>query len=1269
MNYQFDLNFLSVPTVTVEGTQLLKTIPKRTSVSEETNDIVREHNHGGNSMEVSNDRVNNCRIFSANVEGASDKYNSGLQRLDILTPLGEGLPDTRGELCLNNTPNYYYNNGCRNLTESEFNYLFLSGRYTNKLQRQLGGMQDDTFYDIMQMTDKEFDEFLKTKYDGKSEQYQNEFLDLMNLTEYSRFKKRQLDRDNAPNIIIESGKSQPEQKKIIKIIPNQEKPIKKPKTEAPIVTKKLVVVKRRDPISSQPGKVDNFPKSVEFTEKTKTSEPPSDEKLVDIRRKAELEKYITDEDRTNFEKKRLERKSKNAQVKQQRNKGKFLTKNPPPKVEAPKQPEPKLQVKTQKEMDEIAEKVRISKLPKDVSDVKVPISEIEALEEKIKKQQLTNLYQSLEPLKPTRDHFMFSYLTWDYEPYWCIFEKKVSKLAFSIIPIHIKDILLPMVPVDKAYHLYVAYLQKAQNDKRIQQWYMEATNAEVLCQRRLTVQRFYWFDHLTMTDSKKVVQGHQHLIADKNETKTYFNQAPPYEAKIMNALWRNRIILVIMAISIFFTTWGLPSQIFSLLLKIILFVSGLFVSVISFSWNPLITSLQYMQYTDYLQHFKNVFFTLIVGNILLFVYLYFTRKRRLRDGPRQLLLFDDLPWLSVWIEELVKRVPFGTEYIGLIEYFKYGTWQNYYMHKAITGDLEKCISKHIAINERLWNHWSQQKLDISFETYLSKTLAPMTKPNGIMETLHYNALHINRKPLPQDTIEPTLMQIPPMRYSKVKGELIKECIDTKYYQGTFPLVFFSTNLIRPAKTKCNIEATIEGRLHVKVPGSLYRGEQDFSSMLTQDCIMQSECDHIKQIYTRDHWWNELGKKQKDSILKDRKRYEHTKPKCVELNIKADELLHNSIGLECLENDEQKYVPRSLFNLSGYWLDKMGYDIDVLTKALKERFNKNGTGRIDMGYVGKQGYRTYVIFFSCGATSEDLDHFRNLSRSAPLDEFWFTVMGDDMGSLFAEADFSKFDRTQSKALIKRLMDQVKWWGFPELKKVWKFQYALPKKAFHKESGTEIHMRQKVGKMTGETATCWSNSIFNIYSTIFSHHNFECEDVTEGYLNYGFVVKYQNPKYITYLKGVYLKNVIGRDQWTRLPSFIGKFGKVLSDYTTLPGLTGSIQERAATMLWSQWLGYGDMQSNWFYMAIHKQIERISRLYLKKLPAESISLEKWQIKASKTIEITDDVFNLFVYERYGLDKDDLQTIIDLYSQVKIIPCVITCPIATWMVDRDYM
>ena len=759
-------------------------------------------------------------------------------------------------------------------------------------------------------------------------------------------------------------------------------------------------------------------------------------------------------------------------------------------------------------------------------------------------------------------------------------------------------------------------------------YFKSAVDQPDLVFRKLKVHRFYWHDHMMIDSDGESIKAMKDQLSERGLFPQFYKGM---FSGVANWHYLGLLLIVL-----------------GILMYVIIPI------VIGYTKNVLLAA-----------------FDSIGGVILLSVSVYFVYNvLKPRPAVRQLMMFDDLGWLSIWIEELIKEVPGGIEFVGAVERIKYGSWANYYAHRSISGRFMERIHKHYMLNTLLLQAYKGQIGSTNLEglvRWVEENKMPNLDPSSIVSVMHMRNIRCENVPLPENTWEVCLTELPPRGVGQLKGKLpdwFSE--DVKYSIGTFPLLFCSSYLTRPAGTASNLKTAIHGRLNVEVPRP-HRNAVGQMRWMLHSFIPLTDPNTILDAEQEQHWRDSLSAKQKKDILKDRKRYGDGEPSEVSVSGKFDELLIDKSKFEeHIEN--QCFTPRVLFNLSGWWLDKMGWSVECLTRSLAEKFNFRGDGKIIFPNVGKNGYRVYVPYFTCGATASQLSHFFTLASQAPKDEFWFMVMGDDMASAVSESDFSKYDRTQDKTFIEALINYCD--GDVNLKQfadIWRLQYRLPRVALHKKTGKRFTVKKETGAMTGQTPTCWANSVFNILSTINAHHYFDNPEV--GYAHWGFQAKYKKTEFVTFLKGVFLRNVVGGFTWVRLPSFIGKFGKTLTNWMYHVPNRRSVSEKAAYMLWSQMLGYGNMENTSFHVTFKKIVKDLCSS-ITELPGkeEKVKLEFWQVYDDMTVEVLDTVWDRFLLTRYNLDEFAVKEFFHALTSINYLPAVYTSRFVDALVLADY-
>jgi len=322
------------------------------------------------------------------------------------------------------------------------------------------------------------------------------------------------------------------------------------------------------------------------------------------------------------------------------------------------------------------------------------------------------------------------------------------------------------------------------------------------------------------------------------------------------------------------------------------------------------------------------------------------------------------------------------------------------------------------------------------------------------------------------------------------------------------------------------------------------------------------------------------------------------------------------------------------------------------------------------------------------------------------------------------DFSRMDRTHSKALRDEIDKRLEECGYVALvqfrREMYSRKLTMKPNRKHPKKFPPIGTKKKPVDMlfTGEPLTSLYNSITNVVVTctvLSDYLNYEDLDVytyedmvrapppsteviqdvyhdgkgemndtmsetpplppklppfdfTLAYKNFGFICK--NPRLSDtaaegdYLKGVFLLGEDANLHWMRLPSFIAKFGKTLTDFTSTYRGNSSVNTKARMALYSQWLGYGDMQTNWFYRRFH---QIVISLYLRSPSVEV--LDPWKITQSTTF-IPDEQFNMFMWHRYKVTEYELTDYLDMIGTItpEQLPVIYSHPVVQGFVNADY-
>jgi hypothetical protein len=267
---------------------------------------------------------------------------------------------------------------------------------------------------------------------------------------------------------------------------------------------------------------------------------------------------------------------------------------------------------------------------------------------------------------------------------------------------------------------------------------------------------------------------------------------------------------------------------------------------------------------------------------------------------------------------------------------------------------------------------------------------------------------------------------------------------------------------------------------------------------------------------------------------------------------------------------------------------------------------------------------------------DMNQFVNIAMKSSHGKF-VLVLGDDTMIIdrdlgkYTEVDFSAYDSTQVKGgaldLFPALLRKM---GCVEQVEAYEAMYA-EKISWKHSSGQKLEMPEEwttsPSRMSGEPGTSVANSYTTIKAT---------QAVLEGtstYARLGLVAKQKDYKKLetTFLKGIFLYSTSNdKWYWTRLPSFILKLKSFTEPKTVYKNF--SAEKATQQMLWSQWLGFGNTQTNWFYVELTKIVRRLCPL------ASNIkTTEEYKVYTEEKFYIEDCEFDAMMFNRYGITREE--------------------------------
>lgn len=341
-------------------------------------------------------------------------------------------------------------------------------------------------------------------------------------------------------------------------------------------------------------------------------------------------------------------------------------------------------------------------------------------------------------------------------------------------------------------------------------------------------------------------------------------------------------------------------------------------------------------------------------------------------------------------------------------------------------------------------------------------------------------------------------------------------------------------------------------------------------------------------------------------------------------------------------------------------------------------------------------------FAVGKRSCDLNDFYKDLQISGGNSCKAMFLGDDTlmaitlnGMVFImESDFSKFDRSQNQNL--RLFTFTHYLmrnGYEKLAKkiesllkgTKKFNVKIDKKLVEvmtKEEAATINCQ-----ISGQPATCEQNTVINmivsmvvawlvkLYAqrtynkiSILWASNTLAQFMSDCYKIFGLSAKVKVGKIsevgFTFLRGAFLPDRFGEFKWTRLPSFLLKFGKTLTD----PRATYKKDCNAwKKFLLGQWLGYGDMTFSWFHRRLDTHVRKLTNYNQNSHETVIEQLAPWQVLQS-TCYIEDDVYDAFILQRYKASRELLEDFCTFFETITELPVVYTHELLSVLGSADY-
>jgi hypothetical protein len=644
-------------------------------------------------------------------------------------------------------------------------------------------------------------------------------------------------------------------------------------------------------------------------------------------------------------------------------------------------------------------------------------------------------------------------------------------------------------------------------------------------------------------------------------------------------------------------------------------------------------------------------------------------------------IWPQQPLTSAFIEEIIKCIPWlGWRVIGLLDSAVHNDWNKWRWHRnSMRKPYAQRLQEHVELNKPFQaRQRTSSAISIDQSDCLlleSSILLPTSYISNIptISSAHFNwednlyAKSNSTKPIKHshlDLHEDCFLypRIPSMSIPMVeaKNNAWGYChsnnltmrLDKKIYAPTYISLSPISGMVKPAASLDNFRAAVFFRVV-----DIARATSDPNVLLTMVDHLPSFCFN----YDEDQyqiWFSKLKPIQKKRILEVERKIQNNEPLnlTVQVFTKSDEYLPT----------HEKMVPRVIYNVPPYYLMELGSFVDQLSHYLVD----NVWSKKPKFFTVMNG-KPVSAFFTCGASSEDLNIYLNAALNG-TPGIYILVMGDDTLAIdstgikikFIETDYSKFDATQTKELrdvFHKFLDLI---GCSAQRKIWEEMYEQPVRYYHRGTNTKLNYPAYSTLYTGEPGTCLRNSITNIMVSAIAI----AYDDPSVYTRAGLIVKrkiFEDIQECTFLRGAFLLNREGTYQWTRLPSFILKFGKSFSDPLCIYPKTWTRSQRWEQFLYSQWKGYGEMNTNWFYSSLQDQINRLTP---NRKTDEEIKLTNYQVYSDVGDFIEDEIFDKFMEKRYGITRIQAENFIDTLSEIPRIPALYVDPIIDVLLRRDY-
>ena len=480
--------------------------------------------------------------------------------------------------------------------------------------------------------------------------------------------------------------------------------------------------------------------------------------------------------------------------------------------------------------------------------------------------------------------------------------------------------------------------------------------------------------------------------------------------------------------------------------------------------------------------------------------------------------------------------------------------------------------------------------EIFYEAYYDEGTSWTTRPPVSSELLHVEELLLNRNTVKYVTDAP-IEDSPPAQHLKqvVKTPFIEIQYETESSIHLFAA--FNCPMYAACSSPQNIWAVCQNRLNRASPLTTEEQEEAWSFMKNNrypgfEFFSQSEIDELQsydihplrrrfgdeQGMTLIAKWGESfkGTRKYARNSENARRMQDDPPdrnyrgfRKVQGIVKTREWLYRRN-----EDSTPAFRPRAIHNVDGGAAAWLG---SAVTEAM-DRFKAKYNVFADPQWIDTIDGQTWQFHACYGGASTDyeLTYWKSRALQGPPGSVWITVAGDDSaliiisqtGKVIAiEADRSLYDGSQLEAPIVHENQVLKDLGVEETVLTDLCTLATAEWALSDRKGfIDIRYKTRVmRRLTGGPKTTFGNSVNTIFTEIHGAMAVIKGGCASPYDDYyratsslGFKMKvrvHDDPKLLTFLKGMWFPCALGPDVWTVLPSRVIKAGKSATNPETI------------------------------------------------------------------------------------------------------------------------